>query len=143
MTDSPKTQDRATEAPKTKDDGGATDAQVKKDVRQAKTEAKKDAPKLTPKGDVVKNPRNTVSPVHVDNRSRTEDTDPLEGHYVEVTAGEFKGLFGVFEDVNTVDKDNWPETIIVRDSTSPDHLEVVKYKDCVASNRDRRIAATA
>lgn len=146
MTYTPKTKDDGGSAadPKTKDDGGATDAQVKKDVRDAKSDAKKDAPKVSPSTDkVVKNPRNTITPVHVDGRSRTSDEDPLEGHNVEVVKGEFKGLFGVFEDVNTVDKDNWPETILVRDSGAPDHLVLVKYKECVASNRDRRIAASA
>lgn len=88
------------------------------------------APEPTPP---VAAPPAPVQPVRVDGTNRRDDNDGLEGGFVEVVAGEFKGLLGSFISVEKTDPaTGYPEIIIVRarDHAGDHDLVSVAYADC-------------
>ena len=69
-------------------------------------------------------------PVRVDNRTRRSDEDAIEGAFVDVVAGEYKGRRGAFASVLESDpKTGYPTLILVRTRDADNLLIPVKYAD--------------
>lgn len=77
-------------------------------------------------------------PIRVDGRNRRSDEDGLEGHFVQVVAGDHQGLFGTFEEVVEAGEDGYPETILVTPRTAPNDRVEVAYKDVRPAAQARR-----
>lgn len=75
--------------------------------------------------------KQVAQPVDViDNSTRRNDDDAVQGSFVDVVAGEHEGRRGSFEHVVTYnDKDGYPETVLIRSRDQRSEPLVVNYKD--------------
>lgn len=74
----------------------------------------------------------------VDFNTQSADGDPHQGHFVNVTGGENQGIYGVFEEILTYDKEGFPKTVSVRSRDDKSDLYEVKFSDLEAAQAGRR-----
>lgn len=70
-----------------------------------------------------------ATPVRVDNRSRRDDNDALEGHFVKIIDGEHAGRVGTFDQVVDREDDGYPKTILVISRDEKNEILQVPYED--------------
>lgn len=128
-------------APATQDteaaQAGLTDEQVKQQKEELK--AGKGAPSAKLEG-VEESAQQQWSPHSrggfPDNRVAAGVSDKGNaryGEFVTVTGGEHEGVFGVFVDIVSQDKEGYPELVLVRPQASNQTLLTVKYSDLAAA----------
>jgi hypothetical protein len=95
--------------------------------------AKSDASTFLPGQNTNKTERDHSDPLPYEDVSDR----PLEGHFVDVVAGEHKGLWGLFQSILKRDKDGEPSEILVRnrDHAGDKDLVTVAHKDARRSKR--------
>jgi hypothetical protein len=71
----------------------------------------------------------SAQPVQVDGRNRKAGDDGLEGHFVNVVAGEHAGRVGAFIKVLEREADGFPKQILVRTRDEFNQLLSVAYAD--------------
>jgi hypothetical protein len=75
----------------------------------------------------------------IDQFSQRDDSDPIQGHFVDVIAGEHEGRYGTFEEVATADPETGvPSTIVVRTRDDQHERLVVEYEDAVPARAGGR-----
>lgn len=88
------------------------------------------APKSTKKADIPAAP--PAGPFEPGLNDRRADGEPVLGHFVDVTGGEHKGRYGVFESLSA------DGTAVIRSRDEGSERLVVKYSDLAASRSGKR-----
>lgn len=99
---------------------------------QKRSEASKKAA-ATRKKNEAKREKGDAPPKPFDDLHTQEDSQAVPGHFVEVTAGEHKGRYGVL-----VDTDQYSDNVVVRTRDSSNERLLVAYKDLKPAEAGRR-----
>lgn len=94
-------------------------------------------PSAAPAGDPapVAVPAPAVVPVTVDNRTKRDDDDALEGGWVDVVEGPYAGRYGAYVSNLSHGEDGYPEVILVRTRDASNELVEVEYAHTRPSER--------
>lgn len=98
---------------------------------KSKTQTTKSSPKKTAAAKAKDIPTPVASPVGPGLNDVRADGEPVVGHFVEVTKGEDKGLFGTLHEVDG-------ETAVVIPRNSPGTRRPVPFADIVPAEPYRR-----